>query len=451
MKQSIALLLFLLILSSCSKEETDTMYTITRAKINGDMVNQYGGYLKSIAATDTVYNIKAYEAFAEGGVAFISSTEILEYGHCWSQISPPVYNNGDLASHHGSYSGTEPFEFTSSLTGLDRITTYFLRSYVITASDTGYNSTTIQFTTKEPHDYWIEVSSLGGTARENASAFVIGDYGYIGLGDDGLLYRSDFFRYSFSADTWEQVSTFTSGKLSNPRRSGAVAFSLNNYGYVGMGSDGQENYNDLWRFDPDGNIWSEMPSCPGHKRKDAAFFTIGSKAYIGTGYGSFDAVSDFYVFDSETETWQARQEFAGPLRSGAKGFSIGDRGFFAFGERNGLYYNDLWEYNSINNEWIQKTSCTGAARSKGVAFSISYTDENNISYNYGFVGMGYDGNAVFKDMYRYDKEKDSWIQLADFYGDARFNACSMIYHGAAYIGLGYNGTQKMKDFWKYLP
>ena len=48
-------------------------------------------------------------------------------------------------------------------------------------------------------------------------------------------------------------------------RSAGSAFAIGNYGFVGFGTDGSTKYNDLWRYDPVANSWTQVASLPSSK------------------------------------------------------------------------------------------------------------------------------------------------------------------------------------------
>lgn len=89
---------------------------------------------------------------------------------------------------------------------------------------------------------WVEKASLPIAAsgvingRKNATAFTIGQYAYVGLGEtrDSAAYPytdfSDFWKYDSNTDSWTQIADFPGTAKVN-----AVGFSINGIGYVGTG------------------------------------------------------------------------------------------------------------------------------------------------------------------------------------------------------------------------
>src|SRR5688572_27940160 len=74
-------------------------------------------------------------------------------------------------------------------------------------------------------DTWTRKSDFGGVARNEAVAFSIGNNGYIGLGKSYVSPRwvkyTDFWSYDPATDTWTQRADFEGESRENP-----VAFSV---------------------------------------------------------------------------------------------------------------------------------------------------------------------------------------------------------------------------------
>jgi N-acetylneuraminic acid mutarotase len=81
--------------------------------------------------------------------------------------------------------------------------------------------------------------------------------------------------------SWVQVAS-----LPGAPRQNAAAFAIGNYGYVGTGSDAAGNpKNDMWRYDAVSGAWLQLENFAGAARHLAVGMAIGNKGYIGTGYG----------------------------------------------------------------------------------------------------------------------------------------------------------------------
>ena len=123
------------------------------------------------------------------------------------------------------------------------------------------------------------VASFPGAARNSACGFSAAGKGFVGFGYNGESKLNDFWQYDPSQNKWDSV-TAPNGPSA---RYGAVAFSINDIGYVGTGYDG--NYlKDFWAYDPNNNTWTQKTSFGGSKRRDAVGFVIDGKGYICTGH-----------------------------------------------------------------------------------------------------------------------------------------------------------------------
>ncbi|MCW3093324.1 MAG: galactose oxidase [Ferruginibacter sp.] len=80
--------------------------------------------------------------------------------------------------------------------------------------------------------------------RNNAASFVMNDKAYITCGENGSV-LSDTWEYDFSADVWTKKTAFE-----GVARTGAVAFSINNRGFVLTGRSSNTPFDDIREFFP---------------------------------------------------------------------------------------------------------------------------------------------------------------------------------------------------------
>lgn len=92
---------------------------------------------------------------------------------------------------------------------------------------------------------------------------------------------ADLLMYDTSTDTWTTKSSFPGGQLSF-----AFSFSLNGFGYVCGGLNGQFfNETTLRRYNPNTDTWQVATGAdfPNDFTAQGVSFTIGNNAYLGTG------------------------------------------------------------------------------------------------------------------------------------------------------------------------
>ncbi len=199
-------------------------------------------------------------------------------------------------------------------------------------------------------------------------------------------------------------------------------------------------------------IWTQKDDFAGTARFGAVGFTIGDKGFVGTGFayeGLIDEYSvDFWEYDPSEDVWTQKADFGGTGRSHGTGFSIGDRGYIG----TGYYYDDGWQllsdfwvYDSQSNTWMQKADFPGEARLNAVGLSI--VDKGYI----GTGGVDWDFGPWFKDFWEYNPETDSWEQKADFPGERRHGAVGFTIDDKGYVGTGYGDYISYKDLWEYNP
>ncbi|MEO5673795.1 MAG: hypothetical protein ABIQ74_04045 [Chitinophagales bacterium] len=284
---------------------------------------------------------------------------------------------------------------------------------------------------------WTQKADFGGTARYLATAFSIGNKGYIGTGYDGS-YRKDFWEWDCATNVWTQKADFGGTARWEP-----VGFSIGIKGYIGTGFDGVYKQ-DFWEWDQAANSWTQKQNFPGAARSTAVGFSIGTKGYIGTGNIPVPPYKtlDFWEWDQSTDTWTQIADFGGTARYFATGFSMGTKGYVGTGY-DGAYKKDIWEWDQASNTWTQKADFGGTQRYSAVGFSIGAK---------GYIGTGYnsDINTLFQDFWEWDQASNSWIQRANFGGTAREYAVGFSIGNCGYIGTGNaSDAAYKKDFWAW--
>jgi N-acetylneuraminic acid mutarotase len=246
---------------------------------------------------------------------------------------------------------------------------------------------------------------------------------------------------------WVQQSEFE-----GVARSSATAFSIGNLGYVGAGYDGEVRLKDFWSYDPDRNSWTQIAEFPGTARNSAVGFSAAGKGFVGFGYTGDVKLRDFWQYDPGTNTWDSITAPNGPAaRYGAVAFSINDIGYVGTGY-DGNYLKDLWAYDPANNTWTQKNSYGGSKRRDAVAFVID---------GKGYICTGVNNGSYENELYMYDPQADSWTakrkisdvsdqSYDDNYTIIRSNAVAFVMSGKAYIATGTIGSLK-SDVWEYDP
>jgi len=226
-----------------------------------------------------------------------------------------------------------------------------------------------------------------------------------------------------------------------------ILFSLMTLVFIGCGDDDDDN--EL------GN-WVEKSSFNGDSRYDAVTFTIDGKGYLFGGYDGDDYYSDTWVYDLAGNSWgqlsfeldsenERTPIFPGIARRAAVGFAINGKGYVGTGfgydadEDDDIELNDFYEYDPATDTWTQIADFPGTARYGAIGFTIG---------NYGYVGTGYDGSQQ-KDFYKYDPTTNTWEEVIGYSGDKRQDASVFVINDIAYIGTGLSNGGFPEDFYSF--
>ncbi len=240
--------------------------------------------------------------------------------------------------------------------------------------------------------------------RQEGVAFIVEGNLYYGLGSilrssAGRKYFKDFYQYNPNSNSWRQVKSFPVEK----GRSGAVAFSIGNFGYVGSG---EESFfalqDDFYQFIPptttnpsDSGEWKSIPPISGARSK-AIGFVLDGKAYVGGGKifneDFVENTNSFMEFDPSniSQPWkeiEALGENINDARQDAVAFSLSNKGYVGTGFQidGDTYLGDLWEYHPSSG-WQQITN-------------INLSGENRFlkdAVGFGLGGKGYIYGGSYK-------------------------------------------------------
>lgn len=318
-------------------------------------------------------------------------------------------------------------------------------SVIFISSSCNHSSTTI-------YGNWVKLSGFDGDARRSAVAFVINNEAYLGTGYDGENRMNDFWKYNVAKDYWVQIDSFP-----GVARNSAVAFATDSKGYVGTGFDGVHMLSDFWAYDPVTNKWDSIAPFEGNgktARYSAIAFCINNIGYVGTGYDN-KYKSDFYAYHPETNTWDDHIASLGGLkRRDAACFVIDDTAYVCTGTDNGQYLVDLNAYDPNTNTWIRKRDIDNTSpdsyddiyanaikRSMAVGFATN---------GKGFIATG-SQSSVLGTVWEYDPLTDLWDKKNPLEGSARAGAVAFVLSGVPYICTGANGSSYFDDLWSFYP
>ncbi len=98
-------------------------------------------------------------------------------------------------------------------------------------------------------DVWTRKADFGGMIRYGSVGFSIENKGYLGLGynssGSSLTIYNDIWEWDQATNTWVQKADFR-----GIARISAVGFSIGSKGYIGIGNNGNNYFSDFWEYDP---------------------------------------------------------------------------------------------------------------------------------------------------------------------------------------------------------
>lgn len=298
-----------------------------------------------------------------------------------------------------------------------------------TEENNNNNSTTSTYS-------FTSIANYPGSAGGSTVQFSLNGYGYVGLGDRGMTFYKTFYRYNPGTNTWTSLSDFPA-----PARRNAISFVLNDTAYVGLGygqNGSYGNFDDFWKYNVGSDTWTQLNDFPFSTEAGEAF-VINSIAYV------YDRGS-IYKYNKTNDSWALYKsssdfpDYAG-YRLAPANFTIGNKFYVGLGYDDGdlKRLSDFYEYDPAGNTWTKKADFP-LALSTPASFNLG---------NYGFAGTGYASSGRVEDMYKYDPVANTWTMVnAKYPGGTINDVISVVIGDTAYMGLGWAGNYK-NNFYKF--
>jgi len=433
-----------------------TIKALSNPKCNGDLtgsatVNVIKGFTPytyswnsvPVQATDTALGLSAgtYTVTVKDvhGNSLTASVTITQP----SQLRDSIVSNTSTSATIGVKGGTAPYTYLWTPGGQTAATAVGLSAgkYFITTTDAnGCSVIDSVIITSPTCDFWTKEANFTGAARYYDVGFAIGNYGFVGCGNNGVTAYHDFYKWNQKTNSWSAIANYPgAGYHSTP-----VAFAIEGKGYVGLGY-GTGVANDLWSYDTGANTWTAMASLPSTGRYDESAFVLGHKAYVISGStGGPPYTNEVWMYDAHKNSWTKMNNSPAGNTDGVIAFSIGNHGYIGGGWDGTSLHTACWEYDTTNDTWTSIASLPAPMGSKS-AFVI------------GSKAYACTGNNGVKDVaygYVYDTITKSWSAFTNMgaNGIERNYSVILTIGNYGYIATGIDSTNKyLNDFWQFYP
>ena len=155
---------------------------------------------------------------------------------------------------------------------------------------------------------WQQLSSLTGSKRTDAVAFVHNNQAYVVTGINNGSFLNDFWMYDPGTDTWTEKRKITDVSSedfdddydSYITRSNASVFVMDNKAYLFNGNRSGV-INSTWAYDIANDLWKEKTGFEGTAREGAVAFTLNNRGFMTTGANSSTRFDDLWEFFPDAE------------------------------------------------------------------------------------------------------------------------------------------------------
>lgn len=156
-------------------------------------------------------------------------------------------------------------------------------------------------------DTWDESVSIMGSKRAFANSFIIDNKAYVVCGMNNGSYVTDFWVFDPATSSWEakaHITNKTDEKFDDDyktiNRLNAVSLVINGKAYIAVGEAGSLVKN-TWEYNPITDRWTERTAFEGTARSAAVAFAINNRGFVLTGRSSSYYFDDMWEFKPNDE------------------------------------------------------------------------------------------------------------------------------------------------------
>jgi hypothetical protein len=195
-------------------------------------------------------------------------------------------------------------------------------------------------------------------------------------------------------------------------------------------------------------LFTPLEPFPGFARDDALAVQHEQNIYAGFGLAQgFFYVNDWWQYNLPMQKWTRLPNAPLAPQQYLRSFIIKDS-LYVYGGTNGSQPQNathaFWRYAFHQQEWKKLKKPPFEPRWAGIAFSAE---------NFGYLGLGFNGEQNFKDFWQYNPYQDSWLPLPNFEGAARGKCIGVanLKEGMVAGGLEENDTALVfhEDIWHW--
>lgn len=186
------------------------------------------------------------------------------------------------------------------------------KGYICTGYDGSYMRDLWEYTpgiNASDSGTWTQKTSLTGSKRTEAVVFVYNNLAYVVTGFNNGTYLNDFWVYNPATDEWTEKRKISSVNDDedydddygdNIRRSNAIAFVMSDKAYLACGSRNGV-ISTAWEYNMATDTWQQKTPFEGSGRQGALAFTLQNRGYLVTGSNSSYYFDDLWEFFPNAE------------------------------------------------------------------------------------------------------------------------------------------------------
>jgi N-acetylneuraminic acid mutarotase len=301
-----------------------------------------------------------------------------------------------------------------------------------------------------PFDY-RKKTTLPGEGRACAVAFSINDKGYVALGRNNAGSLNDCWQYDPITDTWLKKSNFPgTGRVK------AIAAVVNGCAFVGLGycqeiggtSVAAAYLSDFWMYDLVADKWTRKADFPSKYTNGCVSFVYNNEIYVGNGYDGCTSSSEFWKYIPTQDKWIPSNQFPGTKRQIAVGCTGSNHRYFGTGYA-GYSLNDWWEYFPATDSWHKREALPGHGRQNTLAFAVG--NRYFVATGRYWKGSTESNQYLRADVKEYDPNRNRWIDRGEIPNGKRENGIAFTIDGTVYLGFGEDDNGLVNNFWSFKP